>query len=141
MEKLTIVYKMGIFKSKQTFRTEDLLFLKSYTGQDKKLIKKWCKKFKKDCPDGHITPAGFVNICEMFFPCINANTFCDYIFKTFDKRQAGFIVLKELMPMIGNATVDDRMAGMSSDDKLKWAIIVHEMWIVMSRLAKIFSVK
>ena len=141
MEKLTIIYKMGILQSKNIFSNKDLLFLKSYTGHDKEVIKKWCKKFKKDCPDGHINPAGFVSICEMFFPYINAKTFCDYIFKTFDTGQRGFIVLNELMQVIGNTSIYDRMGGMTSDDKLKWAIIVHDMWIVMARLTKISSVK
>jgi len=137
LEKFTSIYKMGIIKSKQTFSTEDLLFFKSYTGQDKEVIKKWCKAFQKDYADGHITPVGFVSICEMFFPYINANTFCDYIFKTFDTGQNGFIVLKELMQVIGNPSVDGRMmSGLTSDDKLKWAMIVHDMWVVMARLTK-----
>ena len=78
----------------------------------------------------------------MFFPYINAKAFCSYIYTTFDTAdQKGAINLKELMLVIGNLEFDNRMVGTTSDEKLKWAIISHDMWIVMERLNKICNAK
>ena len=130
---------MGITKSKQGFSSDDLNFLTSHTGHEKKVIKKWSNRFKKACPDGHITPAGLVSLCDMFFPYLNSTTFCDFVFETFDTDQKGHITLKEFMQIIGNATSDDRITGMTSEDKLKWAIILHDMWLIMARLNKLLQ--
>ena len=130
--------KMGNIQKKPTLTNEDLTFLRSHTGQNKKLLEKWCKKFRKDCPNGQVSPRMFENICEMFFPYLNAKPFCTYIFTTFDTSSEGYIPLKELMIAIGNIEVtNQKMAGSTSDEKLKWAIIVHDMWIVMERLDRI----
>ena len=127
---------MGNVQKSQKFTDDDLVFLKSHTGHNKKVLGKWCRKFKKDCPNGHISQTLFECMCDMFFPYINAKAFCNYIFTTFDTDKKG-IALKEMMVLIGNIEVDNRMAGKTSDERLKWAIIVHDMWIVMERLNKI----
>jgi len=134
--------KMGNFQKKPTLTNEDLTFLRCHTGQNKKLIEKWCKKFRKDCPNGEISPRMFENMCEMFFPYLNSKAFCTYIFTTFDTDSKGYIPLKELMIAIGNIEVSSqKMADSTSDEKLKWAIIVHDMWIVMERLDRMCKLK
>ena len=134
--------KMGNFQKKPTLTNEDLTFLRCHTGQNKKLIEKWCKKFRKDCPNGEISPRMFENMCEMFFPYLNSKAFCTYIFTTFDTSSMGYIPLKELMIAIGNIEVSSqKMADSTSDEKLKWAIIVHDMWIVMERLDRMCKLK
>ena len=133
--------KMGNIQKKQKFTNEDFVFLKSHTGHNKKVLEKWCKHFKKDCPNGQITPELFECVCDMFFPYINAKAFCSYIYTTFDTDQKGVISLKELMLVISNMEFENRMAGTTSDEKLKWAIIAHDMWIVMERLNKICHTK
>ena len=74
----------------------------------------------------------------MFYSYINTEQFCLYNFKTFDAAGNGFIAIKELMQVIGNTTVHDRSVGITSDDKIKWSIITHEMWRVLATLTKIF---
>jgi len=139
LQNIFSITKMGNIQKKQKFTSEDLVFLKSHTGHNKKDLEKWCKKFKKDCPNGLTSPELFEGVCNMFFPYINAKAFCSYIFNTFDTEDKGVISLKELMLVIGNMEYDTRMAGTTSDEKLKWAIIAHDMWIVMERLNKICS--
>ena len=134
--------KMGNIQKKAALSNDDLTFLRSHTGQNKKLLEKWCRKFRKDCPNGEVTPVVFENMCEMFFPYINSKSFCKYIFTTFDTSSLGYIPLKELMIAIGNIEVtNQKMSGSTSDEKLKWAIIVHDMWIVMERLDRICNLK
>ena len=118
-----------------------MIFLKEITGHNRKVITKWCEQFKKDCSDGYISSQDFEYACEFFFPYINAKAFCSYIFTTFDTDHKGIISLKELMLVVGNMELDSRMAGTTNEDKLKWAIIAHDMWIVMDRLCKICNVK
>ena len=136
--KLTIIFKMGNIKNKQHIANEDLIYLMSYTGHSEEIVKKWCTSFKKDCLDGRIAARAFVSICQMFFPFINTKHFCNYIFKTFEAAGNGFIAIKELMQLIGDTTVHDRSVDITSDDKIKWSIITHEMWIVLATLTKIF---
>jgi len=134
--------KMGNIQKKAALTNDDLTFLRSHTGQNKKLLEKWCRKFRKDCPNGEITPGVFENMCEMFFPYINSKSFCKYMFTNFDTSSLGYITLKELMIAIGSIEVtNQKMSGSTSDEKLKWAIIVHDMWIVMERLDRICNLK
>jgi len=134
--------KMGNIQKKSALTNDDLIFLRSHTEQNKKLLEKWCRKFRKDCPHGEVTPGVFENMCEMFFPYINSKSFCKYIFTNFDTSSLGYIPLKELMIAIGNIEVtNQKTSGSTSDEKLKWAIIVHDMWIVMERLDRICNLK
>ena len=133
--------KMGNIQKKLTLTNEDLAFLRSHTGQNKKLLEKWCKKFRKDCPNGHVSPTMFEDMCNMFFPYLNAKPFCTYIFNTFDTNSLGYIPLKELMIAIGNIKVtNQKVASSTNDEKLRWAIIVHDMWIVMEKLDRICQI-
>jgi len=130
--------KMGNIQKKPSLTNEDLTFLRSHTKQNKKSLEKWCKKFRKDCPNGQVSPRMFENMCEMFFPYLNSKSFSRYIFATFDTNSLGYIPLKELMVAIGSLEVtNEKMPNSTSDEKLKWAIIVHDMWIVMERLDRI----
>ena len=136
------IYKMGnTQKKKQKFTNEDLIFLKSYTRQNKELLEKWCKRFKKDCTNGEITPELLKSVCAMFFPYINENSFSNYIFKVFDSQRKGYITFKDLMLIIGNIEANNKICGATSDEKLKWAIISHDMWIVVERLNKVVNIK
>lgn len=143
LKQTAITSKMGIIKSRPCLTNDDLLFLKSYAGRDKDLIRKWCKLFKKNCPNGRITPTAFISICEMFFPYINAELFSAYIFKAFDNTQNGYIDFKELIQAIGDnflvPTSNGTTIGVTSEEKLLWAFLVRDMWLVMARLIKIFK--
>jgi len=141
LKNISFTNKMGNVQKKQKFTSKDFVFLKAHTGHNKKDLEKWCKRFKKDSQNGQITPEVFECMCDMFFPYINAKAFCSYIFTTFDTDHKGVISLKELMLVVGNMEFDSRMAGTTNEDKLKWAIIAHDMWIVMERLSKICNVK
>ena len=64
------------------------------------------------------------------------------MFSNFDTSSLGYITLKELMIAIGRIEVtNQKMSASTSDEKLKWAIIVHDMWIVMERLDRICNLK
>ena len=135
---------MGNTQKGARFTKDDLAFLMAYAGVQKSSLKNWCKKFRKECPTGKVTPKVFQDICHLFFPYINAIAFSRYIFYTFDTEQKGWIPITDVKMVIqamdtGNG--DGVFGSLSSNEKLKWAIILHDMWIVFERLNKIVSVQ
>jgi len=135
---------MGNTQKSAKFTKDDLAFLMTYAGVQKSSLKSWCKKFRKECPTGKVTPKVFQDVCHLFFPYINAIAFSRYIFYTFDTEQKGWIPITDVKIVIqamdtGNG--DGIFGSLSSNEKLKWTIILHDMWIVFERLNKIVSVK
>ena len=112
---------MGCIKSKQGLSQEDLEFLKSHTRYNEQTIKEWYKGFKKDCPNGRLTPSKFVDMYKLFFPSGNAEQFCDHVFRTFDTEKKGFIDFKEFL-----LAIDVTSAG-TAEEKLKWAFRMHDV--------------
>ena len=135
---------MGNTQKGAKFSKEDLAFLMAYAGVQKSSLKTWCKKFRKECPTGKVTPRVFQDICDLFFPYINAISFSRYIFYTFDTERKGWIPITDVKMVIQAMDTGDGdgiFGSLSSNEKLKWAIILHDMWIVFERLNKIVSVQ
>ena len=135
---------MGNTQKCAKFTKDDLVFLMAYAGVQKSSLKTWCKKFRKECPTGKVTPKVFQDVCHLFFPYINAIAFSRYTFYTFDTERKGWIPITDVKMVIqamdtGNS--NGVFGSLSSNEKLKWAIILHDMWIVFERLNKIVSVQ
>jgi len=53
---------------------------------------------QKDCPDGQLSRAKFLEVYSSFFPQGNADKFCAHVFRTFDSDNSGKIDFKERSP-------------------------------------------
>lgn len=110
---------------------KDLQFCLRKTKFNRKTILFWFKSFRKECPSGklsreHLYGIGkdsktilvFSLILELFtkiFPCGNAETFCDHIFRLFDSDGNNFLDFKEFLMALDIAQCTDER------QKLEWS--------------------
>eukprot|EP00092_Neocalanus_flemingeri_P042136 GFUD01045950.1.p1 GENE.GFUD01045950.1~~GFUD01045950.1.p1 ORF type:complete len:203 (+),score=43.20 GFUD01045950.1:13-621(+) len=95
---------MGAKISRDRLSQEDLEFLNVNTHYTEDTISEWYKGFKKDCPEGKLTPDSFMKIYfvfyKVFYNCFtneNLAELCDHVFRTFDSDGNGFIDFKEFL--------------------------------------------
>lgn len=141
LKNIPSIPKLPNIQSENKFSRKDLIFLKEHTGHRKKVIEKWCEQFKKDCLDGYISSQDLEYACDFFFPYIDAKPFCAYIYKIFDTDQKGIISLDVLTLAVVNMEFDNGMVEMTSDEKVKRAIVAHGILVIIERLYKICNVK
>ena len=88
---------MGAKISRDRLLKEDLDFLKTNTHYSEDTINEWYKGFKKDCPNGQLSPDSFMKIYSQCFEKGNLKEFCNHVFRTFDSDRNGFIDFKEFL--------------------------------------------
>ena len=76
---------------------------------------------QKDCPDGQLSRAKFLEVYSSFFPQGNADKFCAHVFRTFDSDNSGKIDFKEFLLAI-NITSAGR-----PEQKLEWAFQMYDV--------------
>jgi neurocalcin delta len=111
---------MGLSSSKRLPK-EDLQFLIQNTNFTKQQIKAWYSGFMKDCPDGQLSRAKFLEVYSSFFPQGNAEKFCEHVFRTFDSDNSGRIDFKEFLLAINITS-----AG-QPEQKLEWAFQMYDV--------------
>lgn len=112
---------MGNKSSKKKLPKEDLEFLCSNTKFSKSEIKDWYRGFMRDCPDGLLSKAKFLEVYSTFFPAGNPDQFCEHVFRSFDKDNSGKIDFKEFLLAI-NIT-----SGGNPSQKLNWAFAMYDI--------------
>jgi len=100
---------------------EDMEFLMNNTNFTKQQIKAWYNGFMKDCPNGQLTRAKFLEVYSSFFPQGNAEKFCEHVFRTFDSDNSGKIDFKEFLLAINITS-----AG-KPEQKLEWAFQMYDV--------------
>ena len=104
---------MGAKVSRDKLLKSDLEFLMVNTHYTEDTISEWYKGFKKDCPDGKLTPDSFVKIYSECFAEENLTEFCDHVFRTFDSDRDGFIDFKEFllaMDVTSSGTPEEKLS-------------------------------
>jgi len=76
---------------------------------------------QKDCPNGQLTRAKFLEVYSSFFPQGNAEKFCEHVFRTFDSDNSGKIDFKEFLLAI-NITSTGK-----PEQKLEWAFQMYDV--------------
>ena len=76
---------------------------------------------QKDCPDGQLSRAKFLEVYSSFFPQGNADKFCAHVFRTFDSDNSGKIDFKEFLLAINITS-----AG-KPEQKLEWAFQMYDV--------------
>jgi len=76
---------------------------------------------QKDCPDGQLSRAKFLEVYSSFFPQGNADKFCSHVFRTFDSDNSGKIDFKEFLLAINITS-----AG-KPEQKLEWAFQMYDV--------------
>ncbi|XP_069127574.1 neuronal calcium sensor 2-like [Argopecten irradians] len=112
---------MGNKSSSKKLPKEDLEFLVNNTKFSKAEIKDWYRGFMKDCPDGLLCKSKFLDVYSTFFPTGTPDTFCEHVFRSFDKDNSGKIDFKEFLLAI-NIT-----SGGNPEDKLNWAFNMYDI--------------
>ena len=110
-----------VYQRFTSLNEEDLEFLKAHTQYDFVTIESWYKSFKKDCPDGRLTPEMYIKTHKQFFPTGNAEQFSEHIFRTFDTDKNGYLDFKEFLLAI------NIMSAGTPEEKLKWAFRVFDV--------------
>ncbi|KAI1295341.1 Neuronal calcium sensor 2 [Halotydeus destructor] len=100
---------------------EDIGFLTKNTRYSATEIRDWYTAFLKDCPDGKLTKAKFIEIYKMFFSTGNPQKYCEQVYRTFDANNDGSINFKEFLLAIGVTT------GSDPREKLKWAFKMYDI--------------
>ena len=77
--------------------------------------------FQRDCPDGLLSKAKFLEVYSTFFPAGNPDQFCEHVFRSFDKDNSGKIDFKEFLLAI-NIT-----SGGNPSQKLNWAFAMYDI--------------
>ena len=80
-----------------------------------------CDFIQKDCPNGQLTRAKFLEVYSSFFPQGNAEKFCEHVFRTFDSDNSGKIDFKEFLLAINITS-----AG-KPEQKLEWAFQMYDV--------------
>ena len=88
---------------------EDIEFIKKHTSYDDGAIMEMFEGFKRDCPEGKMSPEQFGEMYKKFItsataqgapgPCRleNADLFCQHVFRAFDADSNGTVDFKEFM--------------------------------------------
>ena len=76
---------------------------------------------QRDCPDGLLSKAKFLEVYSTFFPAGNPDQFCEHVFRSFDKDNSGKIDFKEFLLAI-NIT-----SGGNPSQKLNWAFAMYDI--------------
>jgi Ca2+-binding EF-hand superfamily protein len=112
---------MGNKSSKKGLPQEDVDFLVNNTKFTKAEIKDWHRGFMRDCPDGMLSKSKFLEVYSTFFPAGNPDSFCEHVFRSFDKDNSGRIDFKEFLLAI-NIT-----SGGNPQQKLNWAFDMYDI--------------
>ena len=124
---------MGAHTSCERLSKEYLDFLSRNTHYEEDTISEWYRGFRKDCPDGKLTPNDFMKIYSQWFPMGRTSHFCDHVFRTFDTNSNGFIDFKEFLFLI-----DVTSCG-TPEQKLAWAFQLNLCLHYFSFLIKVFA--
>lgn len=98
------------------------------TGLEREIILEWHRNFIKDCPDGRLTRSKFEKTYSSFNELQqikkngNANKFCKYLFRSFDKDRNGFIDFSEFLLGITLMSSRDRIV-----EKLRFIFDIYDL--------------
>ena len=98
-----------------------MVFLQAQTKYDSATINEWHTSFKQYCPTGRLTPAKFVEMYKICFPCENSEQFCDLVFRGFDADGNGYIDFKEFLLAVSITS------GGTAREKLKWTFRIYDV--------------
>ena len=115
---------MGCIESRYDFKYlsgKNLEYIKAKTGYDETTIKQSHKIFLKECPNGRLTPAKFIDLYKQFVLRGNAEQYCEHVFRTFDTDQNGCIDFEEFLLAMYVTS-----AG-SAEEKLTWAFRMYDV--------------
>jgi len=118
-------------KQSQKQLKEDIDFIKQHTSYDDATILEMFEGFKRDCPEGTMTPEQFGEMYKKFivssktqqgnFKLENADKFCEHVFRAFDADKSGSVDFKEFM--IACYCTSDA----SDEEKLKLAFKMYDI--------------
>ena len=115
---------------------EELNELMEWTAFKRKDLKRWYKKFMKNYPDGKMKIADFQKLYEKVYPATATTTtittsvtgtettdyqFSQYIFRSFDRENKGFISFKELMQTFSLISCGTKR------EKLEWSFNLFDV--------------
>ena len=128
---------MGAKKSKLKLCEDEINFLKRHTSLNRSEIKKWHKKFKRNCPSGRLSKAQFVELHKIFSPYDNTEKYCNHIFRTFDIDKDGTICFFEFLFAI------NIMGSGTAEEKLMWSFKMFDIdenhYIDLNEMTKIIN--
>lgn len=85
------------------------------------IVSPFLSSIKRDCPDGLLSKAKFLEVYSTFFPTGNPDKFCNHVFRSFDGDNSGKIDFKEFLLAI-NIT-----SGGDPKSKLNWAFTMYDI--------------
>ena len=108
-------------KKNSKLSQDSLKSLSRETYFSEKEIIQWHKGFKKDCPNGQLTEAGFIRIYKQFFPHGDPSKFAALVFRVFDENKDGSIEFEEFIKAL---SVTSRG---NLEEKLVWAFKLYDV--------------
>jgi Ca2+-binding EF-hand superfamily protein len=90
---------MGNKAAKKNILTEDdVKMLEDNTDLKREKILEWFEDFKKECKNGELDKKNFTRFYKELMPNhSNADKFCEFVFKAFDKDHSGSIDFTEFL--------------------------------------------
>lgn len=85
------------------------------------VVSPFFSSIQRDCPDGLLSKAKFLEVYSTFFPTGNPDKFCNHVFRSFDGDNSGKIDFKEFLLAI-NIT-----SGGDPKSKLNWAFTMYDI--------------
>lgn len=88
---------MGQVSSQRKLTQADIEFIKSNTSYDEETIKKWWNQFRKECPNGKMTPKQMASMCQMVYPDLDVGELGKHMGRVFDTDASGYVDFKEFL--------------------------------------------
>ncbi|CAF1688819.1 unnamed protein product, partial [Adineta ricciae] len=85
----------------------DIIHLMNETGFTREQILLWHSDFLRDCPDGRLSKAKFIDIYKQFYKKGQVAKFCEHAFRVFDRDGSGFIDFVEFLIAVSMTSTKD----------------------------------
>lgn len=86
---------------------DDIVYLMNETGFTREQILLWHSDFLRDCPDGKLSKAKFIDIYKQFYKKGQVAKFCEHAFRVFDKDGSGYIDFVEFLIAVSMTSTKD----------------------------------